>query len=1411
VSQSKNLIALQNLFHFLRKKVGIKGKVLSLFVMLFSNNLFSGGESYIFKQIAPSNELAQAWVTAISQDFLGFIWIGTSDGLYRYDGYKLKTFRSIPGSQNTLIGNNITAILEDSQQNLWVACTKGISIYDRNTDRFYYAADWPRENVSCIVEDAKGSLFFGSYAGLYLFNREDRSFERYDQYNDDSAIYSGNQLVFINNENKILVCGPHGISEFDKEKESFSMQIRLPEGISGTSVASICEDYKGTVWLGTREHGLFFVLQGKYNQLKRLNLPANHFLIEGSIISMLQNSDSTLWLGSENNGIALIDLRDFYRNSLNVRQITTENVESSLQNNSIYSLFSDRQSNIWIGTYGGLNFYNPIYSNFQHVKVMESGAGLNNDIINGFFEEGEDLWIETEGGINIQNKITGKYRYLIHDPKNSNSLSSNPVYAITKDLSGLLWIGTWSGGINRFDPITKEIKHFFAVENSDKTIINNNIFSLITDEHGDIWIGTMGGGLDKYNYKTGTFIHYLSNSNDPTTISNNWVRQVYLDSRGRLWVSTYNSLEIMDRKKESFYHFVPDENDSTSISDNGAIVIFEDSRKHMWFGTETGLHIFNESDSSFAVYRTSDGLPSNVINAILEDATGNFWLSTNNGITKFEMGIDLPANPVFVTYDIRDGLQGNRFNQRSAYRDSEGYLYFGGKNGFNRFNPEALKQDTNIPPVIITEFLISNKTEVLPGSEDAIINRHITLADEIQLKYKYRVFTINFVALNYLIPEKNQYKYRLEGFEDNWNDNENKHSATYTNLDPGEYIFKVIASNNNNIWNEKGASLKIVILPPWYRTQWAYAGYFSIILLLVLTFRRFIVIRTQLKHELVLQQVEKEKLDQVNKMKTRFFTNISHEFRTPLTLIISPLESLLSDINIKPAINRQLNGIQKNARRLLRLINQLLDISEIEADHLRLQVSEGDIAAFIKEIASLFRWLAGQKQINYSFISNKNHYQGYFDRDKVEKICYNLIANAFKYTPSNGKISVLIEIMDDSGDKYDGYLKLQVVDSGIGIDETEKDKIFEHFYRTEKSEIMSKDGSGIGLALVRGLVNVYRGNIDVKSSEGLGTEFTVHLPLNKSLFEAQEIIGPIKEEAPPTLDIYDLEQGFSESSTSQIRKEIIKETHDSDPVMLIVEDHEELRTHLAEHFSANYSVLEAGNGEEALAIAQNQIPDIIISDIRMPLMDGIELCKRLKKDEKTSHIPVVLLTAKASDKDRLSGLDTGADAYITKPFETKLLMVTVKNLIESRRLLKEKYSRSLLIEPSEISITSLDEKFLKKALAIVEKNIANAEYSVDTFSKDIGMSRSHLHRKFIGLTGLSPSGFIRILRMKRAALLLTKGQLTVSEILFEIGIKSRSYFTKSFKEQFGESPTEFAAKNKTSFPGTINFNLTQPE
>ncbi|MBA7569684.1 Sensor histidine kinase RcsC [subsurface metagenome] len=1112
---------------------------LILFLALVPNLVHADEKPFAIKQIETNNELSQAWITAITQDFLGFIWLGTSDGLYRYDGYEFRSYRSLAGDKTTLSGNNITRIFEDSKNNLWIATTKGISLYDRNYDRFINGKSWRRENFTDIIEDNEGTIYFGSFAGFFQYNAQDDSFIHHIQYKDSSDFHYGIQELYVTNSHEIILNGPVGISIFDSKQKVFSEIIPLPVEKDGNAitVTLILQDNKNTFWIGTRDYGLYYWGGKEDETLHRLALSNQHFLIKGTVLSLLESSDSVLWMGTENHGLVLLDLKKFYNNRQELIHITNDYSESSLSNNSIYSLFEDNQKNIWIGTYNGLDFYNSIYSNFQHyMLISEIDKNLSNNIVNTFCEDENRIWIGTEKGVSIIDRPDKSFTYF-NQLKYPATLRSDAVWAITNDVQRNFWIGTWANGLGRYNPQTGAFTHYTASDQEQNTISSNNIFSLVTDKEGILWIGTMGGGLNRYDPSTSIFTVYAHDNNDPASLSNDWIRQIFVDSKERFWVSTYDALDLMDRKSETFYGFYPDESDPKSISDDGAIVIFEDSKENIWLGTESGLNLFNSADSGFSYYLEEDGLPSNVIQAILEDDNGNLWISTNNGISKFIDGIHLPEKPEFKNFDARDGLKGNKFNRRSSLKTSDGLLYFGGKNGFISFNPEAIESDTNIPPVVITEVLVFNKFEIGPDSDVAFVENHISLADEIQLKYNYSVFTIKFAALNYLIPEKNQYAYMLEGFEESWNFVGNRRTATYTNLDPGKYIFRIRASNSSDVWNTEGKSLKITILPPWYRTFWAYLGYFIIISTVILIFRKFIVARTQLQHQLVLKNVEKEHMDQVNKMKTRFFTNISHEFRTPLTLIISPLESLLSDINIKPVIKQQLNLIQQNARRLLRLINQLLDISQIESDHLRLKVSQGDIVNYIKEIVTLFRWPAVQRNIQYQFTSDKDSYFAFFDNDKIEKICYNLIANAFKYTPDEGRIEVDITIGDKDISNLNGYLKLMVGDSGVGIRKEEQEKIFEHFYRSEITKNLEESGFGIGLAIVKGLVDAYRGKIEINSEEGRGTQFIIHLPIEREFFRDQEVDTKVKEEKSVTLDIYDLEQGLMESSQAHIVEE----------------------------------------------------------------------------------------------------------------------------------------------------------------------------------------------------------------------------------------------------------------------------------
>ncbi len=1374
-----------------------------IFIFTFSINLYSHINSIKFKHLSVVNGLSQSWVRSICQDNQGFIWIGTYDGLNRYDGYNFKVYKHSLTSKNTISNNTILVIYKDHEGYIWIGTSYGLNLYNNEKDDFITFPEIGNDYINDLARDKDGILYIATNQGFKVFNpktKETKNYQILEEINFSKSIAIIYKIK-IDRNNNIWIASTKGIYWYNKKDQKLEA---LPCKFK-YNARSIEFDRMNRLWIGTQNIGLLIYSydlnnpdKGSIQQIKH-NSNNSKSLSDGAIISLLADKNDLLWIGIENGGLDILNLINFhpsYPDFIHIKYDALNN--ASISSNSIYTIYEDINGSIWVGTYtNGLNIYYKYGSNFNyisHIKyIPDSDKGLSGNIVNVIQKKDEQLWIGTEGGLDIYNIKTQKFTHFSHQPKVNNSLSANSVWAIHFDENEKVWIGTWAGGLDLLNIKNNNFIHYNYNQQDANSIGADNIFYILEDSFSNFWIATMGGGLNLFNKKTNTFKKYVHDVNDNNTIASNWVRAIFESSYGELWVSNTLSVDIFDRKNEKFIHFYHISDDSTSISHNGAQYIFEDSKRTIWLGTENGLNYFNRNDSTFVYYLEKDGLPNNSIKAILEDDNGNLWLSTNKGISKFNHGINLPKKPVFKNFDISDGLQDNEFSRRCAYKDENGMMYFGGINGLNYFHPDSLKINPFIPEVVITSFSINNKLVQVDGA-DQILSKNISNSDRIVIPHKYSVISFEYVALNYIAPEKNQFAYFLEGFEETWNYVGNQRTITYTNLNQGDYTLRVKASNNDNVWNNIGTSLKITILPPWYKSWWAYSLYVILILITLYLFRRFILIKAKYKHDIKMEQLEKQKLTEMSDMKSRFFTNISHEFRTPLTLILQPLEQLLSKTRINPDLKKQYQMIQGNAKRLLKLINQLLDLSKIESDYLNLEVAKGDFVEKIKTIIAAFNYKAEQKSISLKFKSSHEKYMGYFDGDKLEKIVYNLLSNAFKYTLEMGNVWVIMNIHDN--DKNSGYFSLKIKDDGVGIEEKNIHKIFSRFYQVNNKEIKDHSGTGIGLSLVKGLVNIYHGEIEVTSELNKGTEFNIKLPYDKNYFSSNEII-----DSKPMVNSSESSDNFYievDNKTIDINKNIesIKENYIKE-ILLIVEDNIELNKILYSHFKKSYSVFCCYNGNEGLIKAKEIIPDLIISDIIMPEMDGIEMCKILKIDELTSHIPIILLTSLAEEENKIKGTEIGSDAYIPKPFNLQFLNAKVKNLIESRKKLRKIFSNTIHIKPQEISITSVDEKFLKKAIALVEKNISNSEFNVDLFSKEIGLSRAHLHRKLISLTDQPPSGFIRIMRLKRAAQLMVDGQLNVSEVLYEVGIKSRSYFVKSFKESFGLTPKEYAEKNKS--------------
>ena len=846
---------------------------------------------------------------------------------------------------------------------------------------------------------------------------------------------------------------------------------------------------------------------------------------------------------------------------------------------------------------------------------------------------------------------------------------------------------------------------------------------------GVLWIGTRGAGLNKFDREKEQFKHYKHIPDDPTSISHNWILAIYEDKSGIFWVGTFGGgLSKFDREKEQFKHYKHIPDDPTSISNNAVLEIYEDKSGIFWIGTNAGLNKFDREKEQFKHFTTKDGLPSDYISGILEDDYGNLWLSTPRGISKFN-----PQANKFKNYDQKDGLINMDFSFGGYLKSRSGELFFGGLNGLDVFHPDNIKKDNpHIPPIVITDFQLLHKSVPIgfdKSKNRTILEKSITETKEIELNYEDNVITFEFAALDFRCPEENQYAYMMEGFEKDWiYTDASRRYATYTNLDPGEYTFRVKGSNNAGIWNEEGASLKIKILP---------------------------------------------------EMRSRFFADISHEFRTPLTLILGPLKQIIEKTKESETLE-EASVAEKSAERLNVLVNQLLDLSRVVTRNMKLKACSENIIPLLKGLTLSFASLAERKNITLKFISKRKILKVYVDRDKVEKIVTNILSNAFKFTEEGGSVDVNVRSMN-------GKAEIKVSDTGIGIPKNRLDKIFDRFYQVGDTHKRRGEGAGIGLALTKELVELHKGEIKVESKEGKGTTFIVSLPLGRDHLLPEEISeGKVEKEKEPITFVTEIEEDKKEE---EIDIDLITETEK--PLLLIVEDNSDVRTYIRGHLEESYRISEAVDGKDGMNKALKHIPDLIVSDVMMPEMDGFELCEELKKDERTSHIPIILLTAKADIEDKIEGLETGADDYIMKPFDAKELQVRIKNLIEQRKKLRERFNIEATIPIKKGKYSQIDEQFLKKVMDVIEKHISEPEFHLDEFGKEIRMSRTQLHRKIRALTNHSPHNFILFIRLRHAAELLSKGAGNITEIAYDFGFSSPSHFAKTFKEQFGKTPSDY--------------------
>ncbi|MEL6536029.1 MAG: ATP-binding protein, partial [Bacteroidota bacterium] len=1020
------------------------------------------------------------------------------------------------------------------------------------------------------------------------------------------------------------------------------------------------------------------------------------------------------------------------------------------------------------------------------------------------------LWVGYyQTGIDVFSADRQSRRYIPYMEGDEQGLGAGTVFKIFEDRQGQIWVGTYRGGLQKYQEDSGTFYSYRHDEEDPYSISGNDIRDIAEDAQGRLWLAVHGGGVNSFDPNTGRFEHWRSaNSPNQRTLADDWVFCLEVDRRGHVVVGSVQGVSWLNPQDGT----TKDYNQANSgLAHNRVRSLAFDDRTRLWVGTENGLSRWLPEQESFMNYGEVEGLPNSFIDGIIEDPLGKLWLSTNDGLVRLH-----PDEGAFEHYTKRDGLQGPEFFPGAYTQSEQGTLYFGGQQGITWLTPSEIIPNRYLPPVHLTAFRLFNQP-VKIGEPESPLTQHVSQTDRIVLEHDQNFVGFEFVALNYVRPEKNRYEYRLDGLENHWNAAGNRTEASYTNLSPGTYKFRVRGANNDGLWNPEEATVELVVRPPWWLGPWAYGVYSILFLLGLYGFKQFSLNRERLKNSLALAKVEAEKERELDRMKLKFFANISHEFRTPLTLLLGPLEKLLgenapqrkdqrTDIPTTVEGRKLLRLMERNGQRLLRLINQLLDITELEAGFMALRVSEGNVQEFARTILEAFEYRAVHKQIKVEFSAFPSRQSAWFDADKLEKILYNLLSNAFKFTPEGGTIRLsLSQSTVAPGHKIPAHLvqpqangqrfvRLVVEDSGPGIPEAEVSKIFDRFYQVSQTAYKNP-GTGIGLALTRDLVERHYGDISVESSPEQGTRITLWLPVSEERYTQEEITNDQLDLAPRMRSIQTMNRQAGETEELPCPTAAWTEGEDL-PTLMVVEDNDDIREFVRLECQDAYRIIEARNGEEGLAMALEQIPDLVISDVMMPRMDGLELCKLMKADHRTSHIPVILLTARSSEQYTLQGLATGADDYITKPFSVPVLKARMQNLLDTRKRLQAYYGHSQPA-PAEAppaakeGVSGAEEAFLAKARIYVEEHLADTDLNPDNLASALLMSRAQLYKKLKALTGLSVSIFVRHVRLAKALLLLQEdSDRPVGEVGYFVGFSDPAYFTKCFKERYGMAPSE---------------------
>ncbi len=1383
---------------------------LTLFFYFFFSSIFliNAQSNIQFEHITSEKGLSQNDINTIIQDDEGFMWFGTHDGLNRYDGYSFKIFRFEESNPKSIPNNLVRSLQKDKEGNLWMINSNyGITRFNPKTEEFLSfkyekgnEISAPSDKSSNISIDLENRLWVCSKNGVSFLDLDnlDKGFSHYtfSLKNKNNPVIVNN--VFQSSDHQIWVGTEKGLFKAFFNGASNLTFIDATEDLNINFVPKVKvfhENKHGNLFLGTG-NGVF---------LKRKNESLFKRVYNCTVFDLTSDDEMSLWVASTS---GLHKLQHLEGHSFNYKETLSYSVENPLGPNrtSIRCVYKDRSGVFWAGTKGGgINKFYPKKNPFTTIKKSLSSSSLSyNNVRTVFKDSYGTLWVGTEdGNLNYSNGND-----VLH-PLFNEILETRNVFAMEEMVIGrkrYLYIGRQSD--KTLLRIQLNEKKQYSKEDIELiSLTKGSVFALEKTKENVLWVGTFSEGLYRLKIvEENVEVQHFDEEN--TNLSNSIIRSLLKDKKGNLWVGTAKGLDLLeldqlDSDEPYFKIFKHEKNTNNSISADYVLDIFESQKGNLWIGTlGGGLNLFSGDIDRpyFKHYNTKNGLSNNIIKAIEEDNEGFLWISSNKGISKLN-----PINGDVSNFGISDGLQGEEFLELSSFKTKEGLLVFGGTNGFNVFNPLEVKE-INVfqEPLLSSFYLLNTKVEVGEiKNKRVLLEEGINYKKDLFLKPKENSFSIEFSTTNFLASEKNKFKYKLVGFEEDWQEvDAQKRFATYTNLSPGDYVFKLKAKNGARDKECEEKVLHINIEYPWWQTPLAFVAYLLIFSGLLIAFRRFTIVRAEEKHKYEVSKLEQKQSEDLQQMKLEFFTNISHEFRTPLTLLKGPLDILDKNNDLWDASQRkkQYDLMKKNTNYLLRLVNQLLDFRRLDREKMELRISNLDVILFVKETSEPYIFLASKKQIDFNIIGDEGQLVVPFDPDVLEKILNNLLFNAFKFTSTGNTVTVKIE----DGDSFKNpvllekklnlsdYVVIQIKDTGKGIPKDKLDHIFERYY-TERDENIQ--GAGIGLSFAKKLIELHDGFISVESYEGKGTTFFVLLPKHRndvSLPIFSELENELNMEGTVQIapDIKGLAHELKEDLQNTNKGKLSSQTVDLIKI-LIVEDNSDIRDFIKNGVDEKYEFLEASNGQEGLDLVRIHRPNVIISDIMMPVMDGFEMVSKIIAEEAISNIPIIMLTAKSSKETEKQALKLGVVDFIRKPFDLEVLLLKISNVLNKQQQLKDHYHEKVSIEPKEIEVTSVEERFLQQAMQIVEENMMNTEFSVEMLVSEMGMSRSNLYLKIKEVTGLSSSEFIRSVRLKRAVQLLKKSNMSVKEIMYMTGFNTASYFSKCFKKQYGVVPSEY--------------------